>query len=74
MKIAVMGAGAVGCYYGAMLARAGHKVVLVARPPHLQAIAAKGLVLETRNSPKPCPRRRRPIPRAWREPRSCCSA
>ena len=28
MKVAVMGAGAVGCYYGAMLARAGHEVVL----------------------------------------------
>ncbi|MFI5321786.1 MAG: ketopantoate reductase family protein, partial [Myxococcota bacterium] len=24
MKIAVMGAGAVGCYYGGLLARAGH--------------------------------------------------
>ena len=29
MKIAVMGAGAVGCYYGAMLARAGHDVTLI---------------------------------------------
>ena len=28
MKVAVMGAGAVGCYYGGMLARAGHDVVL----------------------------------------------
>jgi ketopantoate reductase len=32
MKIAVMGAGAVGCYYGGMLARAGHDVVLIGRP------------------------------------------
>ena len=31
MKIAVMGAGAVGCYYGAMLGRAGHEVTLVER-------------------------------------------
>jgi 2-dehydropantoate 2-reductase len=31
MKIAVMGAGAVDCYYGAMLALAGHQVVLVGR-------------------------------------------
>ena len=30
MRIAVMGAGAVGCYYGGMLARAGHSVVLIA--------------------------------------------
>ena len=29
MKVAVMGAGAVGCFYGAMLARAGHEVVLL---------------------------------------------
>ncbi|PTM40303.1 2-dehydropantoate 2-reductase [Bosea sp. 124] len=48
MKIAVMGAGAVGCYYGAMLARAGHSVTLIARPGHVQAILDRGLVLETR--------------------------
>ena len=47
LKIAVMGAGAVGCYYGAMLARAGHDVVLIARPHHVQAIAADGLRLQT---------------------------
>jgi len=47
MKIAVMGAGAVGCYYGGMLARAGHEVTLVARPHHAQAMNAQGLLLET---------------------------
>ena len=47
MKIAVMGAGAVGCYYGGMLARAGHEVVLVARPAHVQAVRERGLWLET---------------------------
>ena len=47
LKIAVMGAGAVGCYYGGMLARAGHNVVLIARPPHVEAIAAHGLRFET---------------------------
>jgi len=46
--IAVMGAGAVGCYYGGMLARAGHDVVLIARPQHVQAIERDGLRLETR--------------------------
>ena len=46
-KIAVMGAGAVGCYYGGMLARAGHEVVLIARPEHVQAIERDGLRLET---------------------------
>ncbi len=42
-----MGAGAVGCYYGAMLARAGHPVTIVGRPPHVAAVRARGLVLET---------------------------
>ena len=46
MKIAVMGAGAVGCYYGFMLARAGHDVVLIGRPQHLEAIERQGLRLE----------------------------
>ncbi len=48
MKIAVMGAGAVGCYYGAKLAQAGHDVVLIARAEHVEAINARGLLLETR--------------------------
>src|SRR5438094_1133715 len=47
MKIAVMGAGAVGCYYGGMLARAGHEVVLIARPQHVEAIKRDGLRMET---------------------------
>ena len=42
-----MGAGAVGCYYGGMLARAGHPVVLIARPVHVEAIALAGLRLQT---------------------------
>lgn len=46
MDIGVMGAGAVGCYYGAMLAQAGHKVTLIARPHHAAAIARNGLALE----------------------------
>jgi 2-dehydropantoate 2-reductase len=42
-----MGAGAVGCYYGGMLARAGHKVTLVGRPPHVEAVRRSGLRLQT---------------------------
>jgi 2-dehydropantoate 2-reductase len=49
MKVAVMGAGAVGCYYGGMLARAGHEVVLIARPAHVEAIAREGLRLDTQS-------------------------
>jgi 2-dehydropantoate 2-reductase len=49
MKIAVMGAGAVGCYYGGMLARAGHDVVLIGRPQHVEAVERQGLRLETQS-------------------------
>ncbi|GHC33132.1 2-dehydropantoate 2-reductase [Kushneria pakistanensis] len=47
MQIAIMGAGAVGCYYGALLARAGHAVTLIGRAAHVEAIHQNGLVLET---------------------------
>jgi 2-dehydropantoate 2-reductase len=43
MKIAIVGAGGVGGYYGALLARAGHEVAFIARGEHLQALRAKGL-------------------------------
>jgi 2-dehydropantoate 2-reductase len=45
-KVAVMGAGAVGSFYGAMLARAGHEVTLIGRPAHVAAICRDGLQLE----------------------------
>lgn len=47
LRIAVMGAGAVGCYYGALLARAGHPVTLIGRPAHVQAVRERGLRLQT---------------------------
>ena len=40
-----MGAGAVGSYYGALLARDGHDVTLVARGAHLEALGAHGAVV-----------------------------
>lgn len=43
VKFAVVGAGAVGGYYGARLAHAGFDVALVARGAHRDAIAARGL-------------------------------
>jgi 2-dehydropantoate 2-reductase len=49
MKVAVMGAGAVGCYYGAMLARAGHEVTLIGRAQLVDAVRRGGLRLETAN-------------------------
>jgi 2-dehydropantoate 2-reductase len=48
LKVAVMGAGAVGCYFGGMLARAGHDVILIARPQHVEAIQRDGLRMATK--------------------------
>lgn len=44
-RVAVMGAGAVGGYYGGMLALAGHPVTLVGREQHVEAIARDGLAI-----------------------------
>ena len=46
----VVGAGAVGSFFGAMLARAGHPVTLIARPAHVQAIERGGLRLQMRGA------------------------
>jgi len=43
VRIAIAGAGAIGGYIGARLARAGADVVLFARGPHLQAMQDRGL-------------------------------
>ena len=43
MRIAILGAGGVGGYDGAVLARAGHEVQLLARGRHLEAIRRDGL-------------------------------
>jgi len=47
LAFAVMGAGSVGCYFGALLARAGHAVTLIGRQAHVQAITAHGLRLQS---------------------------
>jgi 2-dehydropantoate 2-reductase len=47
-RIAVMGAGGIGCYYGGMLARAGHKVTLIGRPQHVEAMQRAGLRFQTK--------------------------
>ncbi|GJG97632.1 ketopantoate reductase family protein [Cupriavidus pauculus] len=47
MKITVIGAGAVGCFYGAMVAKAGFETVLVGRPAHVDAIQRSGLRFES---------------------------
>ena len=45
MRIAVMGAGGVGGYFGGLLAKAGQDVTFIARGPHLEAIKANGLAV-----------------------------
>lgn len=47
MRFAILGSGAVGGYYGARLARAGHDVTFVARGAHLEAIRAHGLQIRS---------------------------
>jgi 2-dehydropantoate 2-reductase len=47
MRIAVMAAGAVGGYFGARLAQAGHDVFFIARGAHLEAIRKNGLIVES---------------------------
>lgn len=47
MRIAVVGAGAVGGYFGGRLAKAGNEVWFVARGKHLQALRAHGLHVES---------------------------
>lgn len=46
-RIAVMGAGAVGCYFGGMFARAGAPVTLIGRPQHVEVISRTGLFLDS---------------------------
>lgn len=45
MHIAVIGAGAIGCYLGARLAERGHRITLVGRPDQVEAIGRAGLRL-----------------------------
>lgn len=47
MRAAVIGAGGIGGYLGALLARGGADVLLVARGPHLEALRRRGLTLES---------------------------
>ena len=47
MRFAILGSGAVGGYYGARLARAGHDVTFIARGAHLTAIRERGLSIRS---------------------------
>jgi 2-dehydropantoate 2-reductase len=47
MRIAVLGSGGIGGYYGALLAKAGHDVAFIARGAHLEAMQQRGLTVRT---------------------------
>ena len=47
MQVAVIGAGAVGCYYGGLLLKAGHDVTFIGRQAHVDTINTNGLLLDT---------------------------
>ena len=47
MRIAAMGAGGVGGYFGARLQQAGHEVTFFARGRHLEALSRQGLTVES---------------------------
>ncbi len=47
MRIAVMGTGSIGSYFGGMLAHSGHQVSLIARGENLAAIQNQGLRIQT---------------------------
>jgi 2-dehydropantoate 2-reductase len=47
MRIGIFGAGAIGGFMGARLARAGCDVTIVARGPHLAAMQANGIILRS---------------------------
>ncbi|MEX2662840.1 MAG: 2-dehydropantoate 2-reductase [Vicinamibacterales bacterium] len=47
MRIAILGSGAVGGYYGAKLARAGHDVTFIARGAHLAALRERGMQIRS---------------------------
>jgi len=46
MHIVVLGAGAIGSVFGGLLAQAGHRVVLIGRRAHIQAIQERGLLID----------------------------
>jgi 2-dehydropantoate 2-reductase len=47
MRIAVLGSGGIGGYYGALLAKAKHDVSFIARGAHLEAMQRRGLTVRT---------------------------
>ncbi len=51
MRIAIMGSGGVGGYFGARLVKGGADVTFIARGAHLAAMRADGLTIESAHEP-----------------------
>jgi len=47
MRLAVLGSGGIGGYYGALLAKGGHDVAFIARGAHLETLQQRGLTVRT---------------------------
>ena len=47
MRLAALGSGGIGGYYGALLANSGHDVTLSARGAHLEALQQRGVTVRT---------------------------
>ena len=75
MKVAVVGAGAIGAYVGAALHRGGAEVHLIARGEHLAAMRERGVTVlqPARRLPRAPARHRRSRARSARST-SCSSA
>lgn len=58
MRIALVGGGAIGSYYAALLTRSGLDVRLLTRGAHLDALRAKGLLLRTTTARRAYPYKR----------------
>jgi 2-dehydropantoate 2-reductase len=54
-RVAVVGAGAVGGYFGGMLARAGANVTLIGRPVHVDVWSRVGLFIDSKDFQEPIP-------------------
>ena len=50
MRVAIVGAGAIGCYFAAKLAAAGTEVVVLARGPTLEAIRRSGIAVQGKDN------------------------
>lgn len=46
LRIAIVGAGGIGCFYGIRLQELGHRITFIARGEHLATLQNKGLILE----------------------------